>query len=165
MEIRVEWRPNVPAVHGEFGEPNTHHLMDGDGAGRMIAQRLPLPWPHCGQLLVQGLVARDERGEQLNAQALPFGHGTLGDQLREAVFIVGANWREPGRGRAVALEPTAEPIGEPVPHGGTCTADLDALAGWLLDCGVTTGAMASTGVSLDAGVCAVRGLGRAGAPE
>jgi hypothetical protein len=30
---------------------------------------------------------------------------------------------------------------------GTCTADLDALADWLLDGGVTTVAMASTGIS------------------
>jgi hypothetical protein len=29
---------------------------------------------------------------------------------------------------------------------GTCTADLDALADWLIDCGVTTVAMESTGV-------------------
>jgi len=29
---------------------------------------------------------------------------------------------------------------------GTCTADLEVLADWLLDCGVTTVAMASTGV-------------------
>jgi hypothetical protein len=30
---------------------------------------------------------------------------------------------------------------------GPCTADLEALADWLLDCGVTTVAMESTGVS------------------
>src|SRR5437667_3223986 len=36
---------------------------------------------------------------------------------------------------------------QPVRRFGTCTADLDALADWLLDGGVTTVAMASTGVS------------------
>ena len=35
---------------------------------------------------------------------------------------------------------------EPVRRFGTCTADLEALAGWLQACGVTTVAMESTGV-------------------
>jgi transposase len=35
---------------------------------------------------------------------------------------------------------------QPVRRFGPFTADLDALADWLLDCGVTTVAMASTGV-------------------
>jgi transposase len=36
---------------------------------------------------------------------------------------------------------------QPVRRFGPCTADRDALADWLIDCGVTTVAMASTGVS------------------
>jgi hypothetical protein len=36
---------------------------------------------------------------------------------------------------------------QPVRRFGTCTADRDALADWLIAGGVTTGAMASTGVS------------------
>ena len=43
------------------------------------------------------------------------------------------------------MPPGGDP--QPVRRVGTCTADLDALADWLLDCGVTTVAMASTGVS------------------
>jgi len=35
---------------------------------------------------------------------------------------------------------------QPVRRFGTCTVDLDALADWLMACGVTTVAMASTGV-------------------
>ena len=35
---------------------------------------------------------------------------------------------------------------QPVRRFGTCTVDLDALADWLIDCGITTVAMASTGV-------------------
>jgi transposase len=45
----------------------------------------------------------------------------------------------------VAVPPGCDP--QPVRRFGTCTADLDALADWLLDCGVTPVAMASTGVS------------------
>src|SRR5207245_4313203 len=45
----------------------------------------------------------------------------------------------------VAVPPGCDP--QPVRRFGTFTADLDALADWLLDCGVTTVAMASTGVS------------------
>ena len=44
----------------------------------------------------------------------------------------------------VAVPPGRDP--QPGRRFGTCTADLDALADWLLACGVTTGAMASTGV-------------------
>src|SRR5438552_12681968 len=44
----------------------------------------------------------------------------------------------------VAVPPGCDP--QPVRRFGTCTADLDALADWLIDCGVTTVAMASTGV-------------------
>ena len=44
----------------------------------------------------------------------------------------------------VAVPPGCDP--QPVRRFGTFTADLDALADWLLDCGVTTVAMASTGV-------------------
>jgi transposase len=44
-----------------------------------------------------------------------------------------------------AVPPGGDP--QPVRRFGTFTADLDALADWLLDCGVTTVAMASTGVS------------------
>jgi len=44
----------------------------------------------------------------------------------------------------VAVPPGRDP--QPVRRFGTCTADLDALADWLIDCGVTTVAMASTGV-------------------
>jgi transposase len=44
----------------------------------------------------------------------------------------------------VAVPPDHSP--QPVRRFGTCTADLDALADWLLDCGVTTVAMESTGV-------------------
>jgi transposase len=36
---------------------------------------------------------------------------------------------------------------QPVRRFGTCTVDRDAVADWLIDCGVTTVAMASTGVS------------------
>ena len=45
-------------------------------------------------------------------------------------------------------KPTAERGGAPQPvrRFGTFTADLDALADWLIACGVTTGAMESTGV-------------------
>jgi hypothetical protein len=45
----------------------------------------------------------------------------------------------------VAVPPDRAP--EPVRRFGTCTADRAVLADWLLDCGVTTVAMASTGVS------------------
>ena len=45
----------------------------------------------------------------------------------------------------VAVPPHGDP--QPVRRFGTCTTDLDALADWLLDCGVTTVAMESTGVS------------------
>jgi transposase len=45
----------------------------------------------------------------------------------------------------VAVPPGCAP--HPVRRVGTCTADLDALAAWRMDCGVTTVAMASTGVS------------------
>ena len=45
----------------------------------------------------------------------------------------------------VAVPPGCAP--QPVRRFGTCTADLDALADWRIDCGVTTVAMASTGVS------------------
>jgi len=48
---------------------------------------------------------------------------------------VGEHW--------VAVPPHCDP--QPVRRFGTCTADRDALADWLLDCGVTTVAMASTG--------------------
>ena len=44
----------------------------------------------------------------------------------------------------VAVPPGGDP--HPVRRFGTCTADLEVLADWLLDCGVTTVAMASTGV-------------------
>ena len=44
----------------------------------------------------------------------------------------------------VAVPPGGAP--QPVRRFGTFTADLDALADWLLACGVTTGAMESTGV-------------------
>ncbi len=44
----------------------------------------------------------------------------------------------------VAVPPDRAP--QPVRRFGTCTADLDALADWLLDCAVTTVAMESTGV-------------------
>src|SRR2546428_11335224 len=44
----------------------------------------------------------------------------------------------------VAVPPDRVP--QPVCRFGTCTADLAALADWLLDCGITTVAMASTGV-------------------
>jgi transposase len=44
----------------------------------------------------------------------------------------------------VAVPPGCDP--QPVRRCGTCTADLDALADWLIDGGVTTVAMASTGV-------------------
>jgi transposase len=43
-----------------------------------------------------------------------------------------------------AVPPGCDP--QPVRRFGTFTADLDALADWLLACGVTTVAMASTGV-------------------
>jgi transposase len=45
----------------------------------------------------------------------------------------------------VAVPPGGDP--HPVRRCGTCTVDLDALADWLIDGGVTTVAMASTGVS------------------
>ena len=45
----------------------------------------------------------------------------------------------------VAVPPGRDP--QPVRRFGTCTADLDALADWRIACGVTTVAMASTGVS------------------
>src|ERR1043166_8811684 len=45
----------------------------------------------------------------------------------------------------VAVPPGGDP--QPVRRFGTFTADLDALADWLLACGVTTVAMESTGVS------------------
>ena len=45
----------------------------------------------------------------------------------------------------VAVPPGCDP--QPVRRFGTFTADLDALADWLIDCSVTTVAMASTGVS------------------
>ena len=44
----------------------------------------------------------------------------------------------------VAVPPGCAP--QPVRRFGTFPADLDALADWLIDCGVTTVAMASTGV-------------------
>src|SRR5947208_14419601 len=44
----------------------------------------------------------------------------------------------------VAVPPGRAP--QPVRRFGTFTADLDALADWLLDCGITTVAMESTGV-------------------
>jgi hypothetical protein len=44
-----------------------------------------------------------------------------------------------------AVPPGCDP--PPVRRFGPCTADLDALAAWLLDGGVTTVARASTGVS------------------
>ena len=44
----------------------------------------------------------------------------------------------------VAVPPGCDP--QPVRRFGTFTADLDALADWLIDGGVTTVAMASTGV-------------------
>ena len=44
----------------------------------------------------------------------------------------------------VAVPPDRSP--QPVRRFGTCTADLDARADWLLDCGITTVAMESTGV-------------------
>jgi hypothetical protein len=44
----------------------------------------------------------------------------------------------------VAVPPGCDP--QPVRRFGTFTADLAALADWLIDCGVTTVAMASTGV-------------------
>jgi hypothetical protein len=45
----------------------------------------------------------------------------------------------------VAVPPGGDP--QPVRRFGTVPVDLDALADWLIDCGVTTVAMASTGVS------------------
>ena len=44
----------------------------------------------------------------------------------------------------VAVPPGRDP--QPVRRFGTFTVDLDALADWLIDCGVTTVAMESTGV-------------------
>jgi len=44
----------------------------------------------------------------------------------------------------VAVPPGCAP--QPVRRFGTFTADLDALADWLIDCGITTVAMESTGV-------------------
>jgi hypothetical protein len=45
----------------------------------------------------------------------------------------------------VAVPPGCDP--HPVRRCGTCTVDLDALADWLIDSGITTVAMASTSVS------------------
>ena len=45
----------------------------------------------------------------------------------------------------VAVPPDRVP--QPVRRFGTFTVDLDAIADWLIDCGITTVAMASTGVS------------------
>jgi len=45
----------------------------------------------------------------------------------------------------VAAPPDSDP--QPVRRFGACTADLEALADWLKGCGVTTVAMASTGVT------------------
>ena len=45
----------------------------------------------------------------------------------------------------VAVPPGCAP--QPVRRFGTCTADLDTRADWLIDGGVTTVAMASSGVS------------------
>jgi transposase len=45
----------------------------------------------------------------------------------------------------VVVPPDRTP--QPVRRCGTCTADLDVLADWRLDCGITPVAMASTGVS------------------
>ena len=45
----------------------------------------------------------------------------------------------------VAVPPERDP--QPVRRCGTCPVDLDALADWLMDGGVTTVAMASTGGS------------------
>jgi transposase len=44
----------------------------------------------------------------------------------------------------MAVPPGRDP--QPVRRFGTFTVDLDTLANWLIDCGVTTVAMASTGV-------------------
>jgi transposase len=44
----------------------------------------------------------------------------------------------------VAVPPDADP--DPVRSFGTCTADLEALADWLLACGITSVALESTGV-------------------
>jgi len=44
----------------------------------------------------------------------------------------------------VAVPPGRDP--QPVRRFGTFTADLDALADWLIDCGVITVAMESTGI-------------------
>ncbi len=44
----------------------------------------------------------------------------------------------------VAVPPDRD--AQPVRRFGTCTVDLEAIADWLLDCDVTTGAMESTGV-------------------
>jgi transposase len=44
----------------------------------------------------------------------------------------------------VAVPPGSDP--QPVRRFGTCTVDLDALADWLIDCGVPPVAMESTGV-------------------
>jgi transposase len=46
--------------------------------------------------------------------------------------------------RWVAVPPGCAP--QPVRRFGTCTVDLDTLADWRIDCGITTVAMASTGV-------------------
>ena len=48
----------------------------------------------------------------------------------------------------VAVPPDRAP--QPVRRFGTFPADLDVLADWLIDCGSTTVAMASTGVSKSA---------------
>ena len=50
----------------------------------------------------------------------------------------------------VAVPPGCDP--QPVRLFGTFTADLDALADWLIDCGVTTVAMESTGVYTPPGI-------------
>jgi hypothetical protein len=44
----------------------------------------------------------------------------------------------------VAVPPERAP--QPVRRFGTCTADLEALADWLLDCSITPVAMASPGL-------------------
>src|SRR5712692_5761002 len=68
--------------------------------------------------------------------------------LAEALQVCHPHAAGIDRGEAehgVAGSPGCDP--QPVRRFGTCTADLDALADWLMDGGVTTVAMASTGVS------------------
>ena len=48
---------------------------------------------------------------------------------------------------AVAVSPLPAVLLSDVRRFGACTADLEAIAAWPRQCGVTTGAMASTGVS------------------